>query len=152
VVIALGRRGEPHDEIADFRGLATRHPALAAAMALFMLSLTGVPPLVGFVGKFYVFAAALNAGLTGLVIVAVLNSVISAYYYVSVIVAMYMEEGGVEIVKMSARPALVAAIALAAFGTVVIGAYPDPYIRAAVHAFDSALGGGVPLHAGALTP
>ena len=63
VVIALERRGAAHDNIADYRGLATRHPLLAAAMAIFMLSLTGVPPLAGFVGKFYIFSAALDAHL-----------------------------------------------------------------------------------------
>jgi NADH-quinone oxidoreductase subunit N len=140
VVVALARRREPNEEIADYRGLATRHPALAAAMAIFLLSLTGVPPLVGFMGKFYVFSAALNAGLVGLVIIAVLNSVASAYYYIYVIVAMYMDEGGAEIVSMARRPALFATIALAAIGTVLIGIYPQPYMAAASSAFASAFG------------
>lgn len=142
VVIALGRRGEPHDLVRDYRGLSARRPALAAAMALFMLSLTGVPPLAGFVGKFYVFSAALGAGHTYLVIIAVINSVISAYYYISVIVAMYMEEGGAEVAALAARPALAAAIAIAALGTVLVGIYPQPYMNAARDAFNSALGTG----------
>jgi NADH-quinone oxidoreductase subunit N len=106
IVIALeqggGRVGEPRPRysraaptlIADYRGLAREHPGLAAAMTLFMLSLAGVPPLAGFVGKFYIFSAALDAGLVWLVIIAVLNSVISAYYYIGVIVAMYMQGAG----------------------------------------------------------
>ena len=83
-------------------------------MAIFLLSLAGVPPLAGFVGKFYIFSEALQQGYVGLVIIAVLNSVISAYYYFYVLVAMYMQEGGLEVERLSSRPALVAAIGLAA--------------------------------------
>lgn len=140
VVIALERGGDPHDAIADYRGLARDHPALAAAMALFMLSLMGVPPLAGFVGKFYVFSAALNAGLVWLVIIAILNSVVSVYYYVRVIVAMYMQEGGVAIERMSARPGLLIAVAAGVVGVVLIGIYPQPYMGAAVNAFAAAVG------------
>jgi NADH-quinone oxidoreductase subunit N len=140
VVIALERRGVVSNKITDYRGLAGREPLLAAAMAVFMLSLTGVPPLAGFVGKFYLFYSALHQGYVWLVIIAVLNSVISAYYYFSVIVAMYMQEGGVEVQTLSARPALVAAIGLAAIATVLIGIYPQPYIVSASNAYRSASG------------
>jgi NADH-quinone oxidoreductase subunit N len=140
VVIALERRGEVGNQISDFRGLAARQPLLAGAMAIFLLSLAGVPPLAGFVGKFYIFSEALHQGYVGLVIVAVLNSVISAYYYFYVLVAMYMQEGGVEVERLSARPALVAAIGLAALATILIGVYPQPYIASATNAFYSASG------------
>jgi NADH-quinone oxidoreductase subunit N len=140
VVIALERGSQPRDDISDFRGLARSHPALAAAMALFLLSLTGVPPLAGFVGKFYIFSAALNAGLVWLVIIAALNSVISAYYYVRVIVAMYMQEGGAGVERMSARPGLLISVAAAVIGVIVIGVYPQPYMGAAVNAYASAIG------------
>jgi NADH-quinone oxidoreductase subunit N len=151
VVVALGRRGAPHEQISDYRGLATRQPALAAAMALFMLSLTGVPPLAGFVGKFYLFGAALSQGLVGLVIIAVLNSAMSAYYYIAVIVAMYMEEGGAEIVPMRKRPALIATVAIALAGVLAVGIYPQPYIAAASNAFASAMSA-APIHAASLLP
>ena len=151
IVIALERRGEPHNLIADYRGLAGRQPALAAAMALFMLSLMGVPPLAGFVGKFYVFSAALNAGLVWLVIIAVLNSAVSVYYYLRVVVAMYMQEGGVAIERMGARPGLLIAVAAAVIGVVLIGIYPQPYMGAAVNAFASAVGR-PELHTTALLP
>jgi NADH-quinone oxidoreductase subunit N len=151
VVTALERRGEANDLISDYRGLAGREPALAAAMAIFLLSFTGVPPLVGFIGKFYVFTAALQAGLVWLVVIAVLNSVIAAYYYIYVIVAMYMQEGGVPVSRMSLRPGLVATIAIAVIGTVLIGIYPQPYMAAAATAFNSALGLG-PIHAASLLP
>ena len=113
---------------------------LAAAMALFMLSLTGVPPLAGFFGKFYIFSAALDAHLLWLTIIAVVNSVMSAYYYLSVLIAMYAREGGVEPVAPRTRPALVAALVIAAVGTVAIGLFPQPYITSATDAFASALG------------
>jgi NADH-quinone oxidoreductase subunit N len=140
VVVALERGGEAHALITDYRGLARDHPGLAAAMALFLLSLAGVPPLAGFVGKFYIFSAALNAGLVWLVIIATLNSVISAYYYVGVIVAMYMQEGGVAVERMSARPGLLISVAVAVAGVLIIGIFPQPYLGAAVNAFASAVG------------
>jgi NADH-quinone oxidoreductase subunit N len=139
VIVALERRHDARDMISDYRGLATRDPWLAAAMALCLLSLTGVPPLAGFVGKFYIFSAALNKGLVGLVIVAVLNSVVSAYYYISVIVAMYMEEGGLEVASAGARPGLTAAIAVSVLATVLVGVYPQPCMTAASNAFRSAV-------------
>jgi NADH-quinone oxidoreductase subunit N len=140
VVVALERGAEAHDEIADYRGLAREHPGLAAAMALCLLSLTGVPPLAGFVAKFYIFAAALNAGLVWLVVIAVLNSVVSAYYYIRIIVAMYMEEGGVRVERMSRRPGLLISLAVGVAGVIMLGVYPQPYMGAAVNAFASALG------------
>jgi len=152
VIIALARRGEAHEAIGDLRGLAARQLLLAAAMAIFMLSLTGVPPLVGFIGKFYLFAAAIEAGYVGLVVIAVLNSVVSAYYYIGVIVAMYMDEGGVAIAPLSARPALVAALAIATTATVLIGVYPNPYMAAAANAFTSAYGARPAPHAPTMIP
>jgi NADH-quinone oxidoreductase subunit N len=151
VVVALERGAEPHDQIADYRGLAREHPGLAAAMALCLLSLTGVPPLAGFVGKFYIFAAALNAGLVWLVVIAVLNSVVSTYYYVGVIVAMYMQEGGVTVARMSRRPGLLISVVVGVAGVIALGVYPQPYIGAAVNAFASALGR-QPIHATSMLP
>jgi NADH-quinone oxidoreductase subunit N len=146
VVVALDRGAEAHDAIADYRGLARDHPGLAAAMALCLLSLTGIPPLAGFVGKFYIFAAALNAGLVWLVVIAVLNSAVSAYYYIGVIVAMYMQEGGVAVEQMSRRPGLLISIGVGTAGVIALGIYPQPYLGAALNAFVSALGR-PPIHA-----
>jgi NADH-quinone oxidoreductase subunit N len=151
VVVALERRDVAHDLIEDYRGLAQREPALAAAMTIFLLSFTGVPPLVGFIGKFYVFTAALQAGLVWLVVIAVLNAVMAAYYYIYIIVAMYMQEGGVAVGRMSLRPGLVATIAIALIATILIGVYPAPYMTAATTAFNSALGLG-PIHSASLLP
>jgi NADH-quinone oxidoreductase subunit N len=93
VVIALEKSEGRGLEIADYAGLARKHPALAAAMTVFMLSLIGLPPTLGLVGKFYLFRAVIAGGFTGLAIIGVLTSLISAYYYLRVVVIMYMRDG-----------------------------------------------------------
>jgi NADH-quinone oxidoreductase subunit N len=125
VIIAVGRKGEPNEEFSDFAGLGFRYPLLAMAMTVFMLSLTGVPPLVGFTGKFYIFSAAVKAGYLWLAVIGVLNSVISAYYYIRVVVNMYMYEGDNMPERLSARPALALAILVAAAGTILLGIFPS---------------------------
>ncbi|MFQ5912588.1 MAG: NADH-quinone oxidoreductase subunit N [Nitrospinota bacterium] len=95
VIIALGGlsgQGREPLELSDYDGLGYRHPAMGFALALFMFSLAGLPPTAGFVGKFYVFSAAVQAGYTWLVILAVLNSVAAVYYYLEVVVHLYMRE------------------------------------------------------------
>ena len=103
----LGRGREERVLIADLAGLGFRQPFLALAMAVFMLSLGGIPPMAGFMGKVYVFSVALRAGLIPLVVVGVLNSVVSIYYYLRVTVALYMQEPQGEPVEISwSAPAL----------------------------------------------
>ena len=92
ILALLGKGQEERVLMSDLAGLGSRHPMLALAMTVFMLSLGGIPPTAGFMGKVYVFSVALKAGLIPLVIVAVLNSVVSIFYYLRVTVAMYMEE------------------------------------------------------------
>jgi NADH-quinone oxidoreductase subunit N len=93
VVIALEKSEGKGLKIEDYAGLSKRHPALAAAMTVFMLSLIGLPPTIGLVGKFYLFRAVIDGGFTGLAIIGVLTSVVSAYYYLRVVVTMYMKDG-----------------------------------------------------------
>ena len=93
VVIALEQKEGKGLAISDYAGLGRKYPALAAAMTVFMLSLTGLPPTLGLVGKFYLFRAVLAGGFTWLAIIGVLTSLISAYYYLRVVVTMYMQEG-----------------------------------------------------------
>ncbi len=135
VVLAVGRKGEPNEEFSDYAGLGFRYPALGLAMTLFMLSLTGVPPLVGFTGKFYIFSAAVKAGYIWLAVIGVLNSVVSAYYYIRVVVNMYMYEGEKTIEVLSGRPALAVAILIAAIGTVLMGVFPSASISLAKESF-----------------
>jgi NADH-quinone oxidoreductase subunit N len=93
VVIALEQKEGKGLAISDYAGLGRKYPALAAAMAIFMLSLTGFPPTLGLVGKFYLFRAVLSGGYVGLAIIGVLTSLVSAYYYLRVVVTMYMQDG-----------------------------------------------------------
>lgn len=93
VVIALEKAEGKNLEIADYAGLAKKYPTLAAAMTVFMLSFIGFPPTLGMVGKFYLFSAVIAGGFPGLAVIGVLTSLVSAYYYLRVVVNMYMREG-----------------------------------------------------------
>ena len=93
VVIALEKSEGRGLSISDYAGLAKKHPALAAAMTVFMLSLIGLPPTVGLIGKFYLFRAVIDGGFYGLAVIGVLTSLISAFYYLRVVVTMYMRDG-----------------------------------------------------------
>jgi NADH-quinone oxidoreductase subunit N len=137
VVVAVGKKGSPNEEFNDYAGLGFRYPALAMMMTIFMLSLTGIPPLVGFTGKFYIFSAAVKAGYIWLAVIGVLNSVVSAYYYVRVIVTMYMQEGEKQVEPLSARPALATAIVAATVGTILLGVLPAKPMALARHSFAS---------------
>ena len=93
VVIALEKSEGKGLEISDYMGLAKKYPALAAAMTVFMLSLIGFPPTLGMFGKFYLFRSVIAGGFPGLAVIGVLTSLVSAYYYLRVVVNMYMREG-----------------------------------------------------------
>jgi NADH-quinone oxidoreductase subunit N len=92
VIALLGSRDQPNDELRDYRGLWHSHPALAALMTVCLLSLGGLPPTAGFIGKWAVFGAAVSAGYYTLAIIGVLTSVISVFFYLRVVVMMYMSE------------------------------------------------------------
>src|ERR1700719_90878 len=94
VVTYLSRRGERYVSIDDFSGLSQRHPAMAAMLVIFLLSLIGVPLTAGFFGKFYIFKAALDANLFWLTVLGLLNSAVAAYYYLQILVVMYFKEPG----------------------------------------------------------
>jgi NADH-quinone oxidoreductase subunit N len=93
VVIALEKAEGKGLELNDYAGLARKYPLLAASMAIFMLSFIGVPPTLGFMGKFYLFRTVIEGGYLGLALIGVFTSLISAYYYLRLIVIMYMREG-----------------------------------------------------------
>jgi NADH-quinone oxidoreductase subunit N len=131
VLIALEHRGEAAWDLNDFAGLWRRQldqgrwPLLSLAMSICMLSLAGVPPTVGFWGKFYVFAAAWQAGLEWLTIVAVISSAIAAFFYLRIVVLMHMREP-VREVRPVYDTGLVIGIALAAIGVTIFGIIPTP--------------------------
>ncbi|MGB9715085.1 MAG: NADH-quinone oxidoreductase subunit N [Thermodesulfovibrionales bacterium] len=123
VVIMLRTEGFKGDNITDYEGLAKTHPFLAALMLIFMFSLTGIPPTAGFIGKLYVFMSAINAGYTWLVLVAVVFSVISAYFYLRIVMYMYMREPKIE-VATSKSGTLGVALGVTAIMVLAIGVYP----------------------------
>ena len=129
---ARGGAGEG-EAIASYAGLGRRHPMLAAAMALFMLSLTGVPLTGGFLGKFYIFRAALDSSLYGLAAVGLLNSALAAAYYLNVVVTMYMKEPVSEPPLVRTPAALGLGIALSAAGVLWLGMFPDAVLGMAGH-------------------
>ncbi len=118
---AIGR-----DEIEDYRGLNRRSPFLAFSMLLFLLSLAGVPPLAGFIGKLYIFIAAIKEGLYTLITVGLINIVISMYYYLIVVKQMYINEPADPSPIKISRP-MKAVIYIGLAGTLVIGIYPQPF-------------------------
>jgi len=122
VVIALEKSEGKGLEISDYAGLGRKVPALAAAMTVFMLSLTGIPPTLGFVGKFYLFRAAIAGGSYLLALIGVLTSLISAYYYLRVVVMMYMHEGEPETAR---EPWLNITWGLTALVTVIASLVPQ---------------------------
>jgi NADH-quinone oxidoreductase subunit N len=136
VVGALERRAAGDQEPADawdlsrFAGLGRRRPALAFAMAVFLLSLAGIPPLGGFFAKLYVFKAAVGAGLYGLAVLGFLTSALGAYYYLRVVMYMYMRapEGEGEVV---ASPSLTVALTAAVAAVVALGVAAEPLVRLA---------------------
>jgi NADH-quinone oxidoreductase subunit N len=130
IIIILGRKGDENLEIEGYSGLGFKHPVLALSMTVFLLSLGGLPPFAGFVAKFYIFSAALKEGFVFLVIIAVLNSAISFYYYLRVIVFMYMKEPVGEF-KITPSPITLFIVALAVIGTIELGIFPDPIISLA---------------------
>jgi len=130
-LIAIERQGEGDVQANQMRGLARTHPWLAAAMALFMFGLTGVPPLAGFFGKLYLFQAAVEANLTWLAVVGVINSALSAYYYLRVTVAMYMADEGVAPIGAGLRTTLALTTGLAALLVIVIGFSPGVWLALA---------------------
>jgi len=112
------------NDLNDYDGLAKQHPALAAVMLVFMFALTGVPPTAGFIGKFNVFMAAINAGYIWLVVLAGLFSVISAFYYLKVVMNMYMKPGGAQ-VRVMAFPSVMAVLFIAVIAVCLLGVLPS---------------------------
>jgi NADH-quinone oxidoreductase subunit N len=140
VIVALARREEERLVIDDYAGLGLRRPVLGAAMALFMFSLAGVPPTAGFMGKLYVFSAAIQSGYVGLAVIGVVNSVISAFYYLRITVVMYMASGSGEPLPERAAPTLALAILISAAGTLLLGLFPSRFLEVALDSVAALLG------------
>jgi NADH-quinone oxidoreductase subunit N len=131
VIGVLERKNDPDFNLNNYAGLANYSPWLAAVMAIFMLSLTGFPPLAGFWGKLYLFRAAVDADLTWLAVIGVLNSGIAAFYYLGVIVQMYMRPATDEAAVIDTSSATRLALGIAALGTIIIGFAPSIVVNLA---------------------
>jgi NADH-quinone oxidoreductase subunit N len=129
VVIAISAR-TGSDEIADYAGLFRRSPYLAVALGLALISLTGIPPTAGFVAKIYIFNAAVEADLIWLVVVAVINSVVSAFYYLRIVSLMFTRDPASE-ESVPTSNALKLALMVSTAGILFVGVIPSPLLNAA---------------------
>ena len=137
-IIAMRRRGLAAEKISDLGGLAKNDLTLASLMAIFMLSMAGVPPMAGFFGKFFVFEAAVNAGMWTLAIIGVLTSVVALFYYLRVIKVMFFDPSEAAFDVRSGSLSFVA-LATGAF-TLVFFAFPAPFVGAATQAAKALFG------------
>jgi NADH-quinone oxidoreductase subunit N len=128
VVLALEKKGGSGLNLEDYAGLGSKNPGLALAMTIFMFSLTGIPPTAGFMGKFYIFRAVIDADLIWLAIVGVVTSLISAYYYLRIIIIMYMRPGEPE---SRSEPWLDTTVMVTSVLTVMLGILPGPLLALA---------------------
>ncbi|MBI4588881.1 MAG: NADH-quinone oxidoreductase subunit N [Candidatus Rokubacteria bacterium] len=128
VILLLERGRREAVDLDDYAGLAGRHPVLALTLALFLLSLIGMPPTAGFAGKFYLFGAAVRSGYIWLAVIAVLNSAVAAYYYLRVVVYMYMRD--TEGLPTGPAPSFAGrlALAIALWGIFQLGLLPAPVL------------------------
>jgi NADH-quinone oxidoreductase subunit N len=131
LVAHLSGSGERWLEMEDYMGLGYERPGIAACLTVFLLSLSGFPATAGFFAKFYVFRAAVHSHLIGLTIVAVLNGVVSVYYYLRLVVMMYMREGRTQASTASLPWPLGVALAVSLLGIFYLGLYPSPFVNLA---------------------
>ena len=124
VIILIGKKGEKNGNVQDFAGLAFKKPLLAVIFSVFLFSLAGIPPTAGFIGKFYLFSAAIKSGYVGLAIIGVLNSAASVYYYLRVMVYMYMKEPTEEFDWAGATPSIAICLLVSVGATLVLGIVP----------------------------
>jgi len=137
IVALLGTAEHPHDQLRDFAGLWRTHPGLAGLMTAFLLSLGGFPPTAGFIGKWYIFEAAVQEGHYTLAIIGVLSSVVAVFFYLRIVVMMYMTDD----TGVPARPAVslpsMAALGLAVVATFYLGVLPTRVIDVAMQSIQT---------------
>jgi NADH-quinone oxidoreductase subunit N len=135
VILAMNRNGQALEQISDFAGLSRTNPLLAFFFAMLLFSLAGIPPLAGFFAKFYVFTAAIKAGLFTLSVIGVITSVVGAFYYLNVIKVMYFDEQAeaTDAVRIELRTV----VAVTALFNMLFFAYPGPLVSAATAAAKS---------------
>jgi NADH-quinone oxidoreductase subunit N len=123
LVIFLETKGYAAESVSDFNGLAKRNMPAALVMLVFLLSLAGIPPTAGFIGKYYLFTSAMDAGYAWLAVIAVLASAVSLFYYFRIAAAMFFTEGATT--RLTSSYALTAAVVICAAGTLIVGLAPE---------------------------
>ena len=127
LVVFLETKGYAAESVSDFNGLAKRNMMAAVVMLVFLLSLAGIPPTAGFIGKYYLFTAAMKAGYAWLAVLAVLMSALSLFYYFRIAAAMFFSEG--EGAPLKSSYALTTAVLICAAATVIVGVAPQPVVE-----------------------
>ncbi len=127
LLLVVKKNGKSAEMLDDFYGLASKSQCVALIMLIFMLALTGIPFTSGFIGKLYIFSVAVNQGLFWLAVAAVLNSVISLFYYMRVVTNMYFRDANTEGMSFSRSPGLILSVGISVFFTILIGLYVEPF-------------------------
>ncbi|MCP4727803.1 MAG: NADH-quinone oxidoreductase subunit N [bacterium] len=128
VVCYLENKEKDLYSITDYAGMGFKKPVIAAALSIFMFSLAGIPPFAGFFAKFYAFRAAIDSGLVWLVIIGVLNSVVSVYYYLRVVLNMYMKDAEIDFSIYTFKASDAAALVIAILGVFILGLFPSIFV------------------------
>jgi NADH-quinone oxidoreductase subunit N len=132
VIILVSRKKDNYLNIYDYSGLGFQYPGLAAVMSVFMFALVGMPPTAGFIGKFYIFSAAVQAGYIWLVIIGVINSLISVYYYLRITVIMYMKPAEADLGPVETTAMVNATLVLSALAVLLLGIFPGTIFNLAL--------------------
>jgi len=125
ILILAGKKGEENLTLQGFAGFGYKRPLLGVAFTIFLFSLMGIPPTAGFAGKFYIFAGAVKAGYVWLAVIGVLNSAVSLYYYLRVMVYMYFREAEEDYSWVTVAPSVVVSIVMAVIGILYLGIVPN---------------------------
>lgn len=129
VIIFFSGREEKYENISDYAGFGYRYPFAGIALTIFMLALAGIPATAGFIGKYKIFMAAIDSGFYWLAIIGVINSLVSVWYYIYVVVTMYMKPAEVMEPTKSFSPTMLVAILIALILTIQLGIFPDTYLK-----------------------
>jgi NADH-quinone oxidoreductase subunit N len=131
IIVMVGKKGEENGNVSDYAGFGFKHPILGMCMSIFLFSLAGIPPAAGFVGKFYLFSGAIQAGYVWLAIIGVLNSAASVYYYLRVMVYMYMKDPVEDFSWLKVSPAIALCLIISVVGVLVPGMVPGTLLQLA---------------------
>ena len=129
VVILLEKSEEELLNISDYAGLGFKKPFPAISLTIFLLSLGGIPPTAGFMGKFYIFSSAIQVNLYALTVIGVLNAVIAIYYYLRVVVTMYMKEPVKDFSYVVRKPLIALSLSISIVGIIYLGIFPQSFIN-----------------------